>query len=166
MIPIIAQIVSTLIAANLPRVAQGVLDKGLDVVEQKLGIKLEPEMDATKIAEIKAAAQKHEEFMVEQDNKNTSDARAMQVAALNQSDVFSKRFVYFFIGFWSIVSAIYIGFVTFGYVPPENVRVVDTLLGFIQGTIVATMFNYLMGTSAGSARKTDLLARGNDVSKS
>ncbi len=165
MAPLLAGIVSSLLSKNLPKIAQAVLDKGIDKVEEKLGVKLEPNMSDEKIAEIQAAAQKHEEFRIEQDNKNTADARAMQVAALNQSDVFSKRFVYFFIGFWSIVSAIYIGFVTFGYVPPENVRVVDTLLGFIQGTIVATMFNYLMGTSAGSARKTDLLARGNDATK-
>lgn len=166
MLPIIGTIISTLLANNLPRVAQGILDKGLDVVEEKLGVKLEEQMTPEKIAEIRAAAQKHEEFMVEQDNKNTADARAMQVAALNQSDAFSKRFVYFFIGFWSIAAAVYIGFVTFGFVPPENVRIVDSLLGFIQGTIVATMFNYLMGTTAGSARKTDILARNNDAAKS
>ncbi len=165
MAPLLAGIVSSLLSKNLPKIAQAVLDKGIDKVEEKLGVKLEPNMSDEKIAEIQAAAMKHEEFRIEQDNKNTADARAMQVAALNQSDVFSKRFVYFFIAFWSIVSAIYIGFVTFGYVPPENVRVVDTLLGFIQGTIVATMFNYLMGTSAGSARKTDLLARGNNATK-
>lgn len=165
MLPIVASIVSTLLANNLPKIAQGILDKGLDAVEEKLGVKLEPDMSAEKLAEVQAAAQKHEEFRIEQDNKNTADARAMQVAALNQNDIFSKRFVYFFIGFWSLVSAVYIGFVTFGYVPPENVRVVDTLLGFIQGTIVATMFNYLMGTSAGSVRKTDLLARGNEGNK-
>lgn len=161
MLPIIAGIISSLLANNLPKIASAVVDRGLEAVEEKLGIKLEPDMSPEKIAEIQAAAQKHEEFKIEQDNKNTADARGMQVAALNQADVFSKRFVYFFIGFWSIVSAVYIGFVTFGFVPPENVRVVDTLLGFIQGTIVATMFNYLMGTSASSARKTEIIGATN-----
>jgi hypothetical protein len=158
MLPLIAGIVSSLLANNLPKIAQGVIDKGLDVVEEKLGVKLEPDMSPEKIAEIQAAAQKHEEFKIEQDNKNTADARDMQKSALAQSDVWAKRFVYMFISFWSIVAAVYIAFVTFGYVPPENVRVVDTLLGFIQGTIVATMFNYLLGSSNSSSRKTDLLA--------
>lgn len=66
MAPLIAGIVTSLIQANLPRVAQAVVDKGLDYVEEKTGIKLEPNMSAEKIAELRIAAQKHEEFMLQQ----------------------------------------------------------------------------------------------------
>lgn len=157
MLPLIAGIVSSLISANLPRVAQAVVDKGLDAVEEKLGVKLEPEMSPQKLAEVKAAAMKHEEFRIEQDNKNTADARAMQNAALGQSDVFSKRFVYYFASFWSICAAVYIGFITFGTIPAGNVRFADTILGFILGTVIATILNYFFGSSSGSAKKTEIL---------
>lgn len=159
MLPIIAGIVSSLISANLPKVAQAVVDKGLDVVEEKLGIKLEPDMSAEKLAEVQAAAQKHEEFRIEQDNKNTADARNMQNNALNQNDVFSKRFVYFFASFWSICAALYIAFITFGTIPESNIRFADTILGFILGTVIATILNYFFGSSSGSQKKTELLAK-------
>lgn len=159
MLPIIQGIISALLANNLPGVAQAVVDKGLDYVEEKTGIKLQPDMTAEQIAALRIEAQKHEEFLIEQDNKNTADARAMQAEALKQDDLFSKRFVYYFIALWSVAAISYIGFVTFGTVPPENVRIVDTLLGFIQGTIVATMFNYLLGSTNGSMKKTEIMGK-------
>jgi hypothetical protein len=154
MLPMIAAIVS-----NLPKVAQGILDKGLDAVEQKLGIKLEPDMSPEKIAEIQAAATKHEEFKIEQDNKNTDSARVMQNTALNQADVFSKRFIYYFASFWSLCAALYIGFITFGTIPESNIRFADTILGFILGTVIATILNFFFGSSSGSKIKTELMGK-------
>jgi len=86
---------------------------------------------------------------------NTADARAMQVAALNQSDVFSKRFTMYLTTFWSICAAIYIGFITFGVIPEQNVRFADTILGFILGTVIATMLNFWFGSSIGSKEKAE-----------
>jgi DNA polymerase-1 len=48
---------------------------------------------------------------------NTENARAMQVAALAQSDVFSKRFTMYLTGFWSLCAAVYIAFITFSIIP-------------------------------------------------
>jgi hypothetical protein len=84
---------------------------------------------------------------------NTADARAMQVAALNQSDVFAKRFTMYLTAFWSVCAAIYIGFITFGVIPDNNVRFADTILGFILGTVIATMLNFWFGSSIGSKEK-------------
>lgn len=84
---------------------------------------------------------------------NTADARAMQVAALQQSDVFSKRFTMYLTAFWSICAAIYIGFITFSAIPEPNVRFADTILGFILGTVIATMLNFWFGSSIGSKEK-------------
>jgi len=84
---------------------------------------------------------------------NTADARAMQVAALNQSDVFSKRFTMYLTAFWSVCAAIYIGFITFSVIPDTNVRFADTILGFILGTVIATMLNFWFGSSIGSKEK-------------
>jgi hypothetical protein len=90
---------------------------------------------------------------IKADYANTADARAMQVAALNQSDVFSKRFTMYLTSFWSFGAAAYIGFITFSIIPEQNVRFADTILGFILGTVIATMLNFWFGSSIGSKEK-------------
>jgi hypothetical protein len=155
MLPIIASIVSNLISQGLPKVADAVLDKGVEAVEQKLGMKLKPEGESTPEdnAALKAAAMKHEEFMAEMDLKNMQGARDMQLKAMDSDDPLVRRFVYFFIAGWSILSATYIGFITFGQIPADNIRFADTILGFVLGTMVASMFQFLLGSSLGSRAK-------------
>jgi len=92
------------------------------------------------------------------DLENVKDARAMQNTALNQSDVFSKRFVYYFASFWSLCSVAYIAAITFATIPAQNIRFADTILGFLLGTVVATILNFFYGTSKSSQDKTDKLA--------
>ncbi len=157
MLPIVAGIVSTLIQNNLPKVAQAVVDKGLDYVQEKTGIELKPDMSESDIKALRESAMKHEEFMVEQANKNTADARAMQVAALNQEDKFSKRFVMYLAMFWSVTSCIYIGAITFTEIPQNNLRFVDTLLGVCIGTVITTILNFFFGSSAGSKAKQEII---------
>lgn len=90
---------------------------------------------------------------------NTENARAMQVAALAQSDVFSKRFTMYLTVFWSVSAVAYVGFITFGSIPESNVRFADTILGFILGTVVATMLNFWFGSSIGSKEKAEALRK-------
>lgn len=158
MAPLIAGIVSSLIQNNLPKVAQAVVDKGLDYVQEKTGIELKPDMSAEEIKALRESALKHEEFMVEQANKNTADARAMQVAALGQDDKFSKRYVMYLASFWSCTAVVYIFLITFTYIPEMNIRFADTILGFLLGTVVATILNFFLGSSASSKEKTEVLA--------
>jgi uncharacterized membrane protein YjjP (DUF1212 family) len=89
--------------------------------------------------------------------EDRANARAMQGEALRQSDLFSKRFVYYFATFWSIASALYIAFITFGDIPEANVRFADTILGFILGTIIATIVQFFFGSSQGSKDKEHAL---------
>ena len=155
MLPIIASIVSGLIANGLPKVADAVIDKGVDYVQDKMGITLKPEGEATKedYAKIQAEAMKHEEFMAEIDLKNMQGARDMQLKAMDSDDPLVRRFVYFFIAFWSLLSSIYIGCITFATIPKDNIRFADTILGFVLGTMVASMFQFLLGSSLGSRSK-------------
>jgi hypothetical protein len=157
MTPLISGIVSMLIQNNLPKVAQAVVDKGVDYVQEKTGIELRPEMPTEELAALRERAMQNEEFRIEAARKNTADARAMQVAALGQDDKFSKRFVYYLAAFWSVGAAVYIGFVTFGTIPAANVRFADTILGFLLGTVVATILNFFLGSSEGSKDKTAAL---------
>lgn len=160
MAPLLAGIVSSLLQNNLPKVAQAVVDKGLDYVQEKTGIELKPDMSQDEIKALREAAMKHDEFMVEQANKNTADARAMQVAALNQTDLFSKRFVMYLASFWSVTAVTYIFFITFSQIPELNIRFADTILGFLLGTVVATILNFFLGSSASSKEKTEALTAG------
>jgi hypothetical protein len=158
MAPLLAGIVSSLIQNNLPKVAQAVVDKGLDYVQEKTGIELKPDMNAEEVKALREAAQRHEEFKIEQANKNTADARAMQTAALAQDDKFSKRFVMYLATFWSVTAVTYIFLITFTHIPELNVRFADTILGFLLGTVVATILNFFLGSSASSKEKTEVLA--------
>jgi hypothetical protein len=151
----IASIVSGLISNGLPKVADAVMEKGVDYVQDKLGVELKPEgqMNPEDVSRLKEAAMKHEEFMAEMDLKNMEGARNMQLQAMQSDDPLVRRFVYYFIGFWSILSSIYIGCITFVDIPDENVRFADTILGFVLGTMVASMFQFLLGSSLGSRNK-------------
>lgn len=93
------------------------------------------------------------------DAANVADARAMQIAALHQDDVFSKRFVMYLAIFWSVFAVAYISFITFGNIPAANVRFADTILGFILGTVIATVLNFFFGSSQSSKDKTYALTK-------
>lgn len=93
------------------------------------------------------------------DAANAADARKLQMAALAQDDTFSKHFIYYFATFWSFSAALYIGFITFGTIPAANVRFADTILGFILGTVIASIMNFFFGSSKSSRDKTDLLMK-------
>lgn len=110
-----------------------------------------------KLLELKQNGElKLEEFDIKREEIAANDknsARVMQGEALKQDDLFAKRFIYFFTIFWSIASAAYIGFITFGTIPQENIRFADTILGFILGTAVAGMFSFFYGSTSSSKTK-------------
>lgn len=87
-------------------------------------------------------------------NKNTADARNLQRDALKQDDALSKRGIYYLAFFWSVVASLYLFGVTFFPIPASNERIADTVLGFLLGTIIASIINYFFGSSYGSLEKT------------
>jgi len=128
----------------------------VSAIADKLGVKDSVDEVAKAIAGDPQAALKLAQInldAIKAEYANTENARAMQIAALQQSDVFSKRFTMYLTTFWSIAAAVYIAFITFSIIPEPNVRFADTILGFILGTVVATMLNFWFGSSIGSKEK-------------
>ena len=152
-LPVLAPILATLAANGLGMVADAVTKKGKEFVEEKLGIELTPDPSPEAVQNWKIAAQQHERELLQMAYGDVANARNMQVEALRQDDLFSKRFVYIFATFWSIFAAGYIGFITFGTIPEDNQRFADTILGFLLGTVVATILQFFFGSSIGSKEK-------------
>jgi hypothetical protein len=88
-----------------------------------------------------------------------ASARHLQEVALQQDDLFSKRFIYMFAAAWSVFTMLYATLVTF-YTPAtaEGKGIAQTVLGFLLGTAVASIFSYFYGSTKGSAEKTRMLA--------
>ena len=151
----IAPALATAVAGPLGGLAVSAIASKLGVADTveavTKAISADPDV-ALKLAQIDL-----ETLKVEQ--ANTADARSMQVAALQQSDVFSKRFTMYLTAFWSLCAAVYIGFITFSIIPEPNVRFADTILGFILGTVIATMLNFWFGSSIGSKEKGEALRK-------
>ena len=156
MAPLLAGIISTLVTNNLPKLAQAVVDKGVDYVSEKTGVKLAPDMPVEDLSVLR-----EQEFKwAELEQKDRDGARHMQEVALAQADVFSKRFIYYLAAFWSIFAVVYICAITFLTIPETSVRFADTILGFLLGTIVATILQFFFGSSKSSKDKTDAMIKG------
>lgn len=155
MLPVVMSIVSGLIANGMPKVADAVIEKGVDYVQDKMGITLKPEHEATKedYEKWNAEAAKHEEFMAELDEKSRQRATEMQMKAMDSDDPFIRRFLYYFIGCWSAFSMIFIPCLIWASIPESGQRYADTILGYVMGTIVTSMFAFLLGSSQGSRMK-------------
>lgn len=176
MLPILAPVLATLAQNGFGLLVNAITEKGKEVIEDKLGIKI-PD-DATKLTpellqQLKIKEMEHEEFLIEASIKkqetdmkqeamylqDTQNARSMQMEALKQDDVYSKRYVYHLATFSLLITALYIFWITFGTIPDDNVRFADTILGFLLGTVVSTIMNFFYGTSKGSSDKNTTIDR-------
>jgi hypothetical protein len=134
----------------------------VSALASKFGVGETVEEVAKAIAGDPAAAAKLQELELEYaklDNEDRASARAMQVAALQQEDWFAKNFLYIFTSVWSIFAMVYFAFVTFGTVAESGIRMADTILGVLIGTVLTGFFNFFFGSSKGSKDKSDALIR-------
>jgi hypothetical protein len=163
----------------LDLLGNAVLAKGKDWVEKKTGVSLDSmDLSSEQLLTLRQYQLDHEEELLKiaQESRrmeidlekaylaDSDSARKMQIAALEQDDKFAKRFVYYFALAWTIGAMTYIGFLTFGNIPPDNIRFADTILGFMLGTIISQMISFFYGSSKSSQRKDEVI--GEVVTKS
>jgi len=156
MLPIVAGIVANLINNGMHKVADQVIEKGVDAVQEKLGIELKPEGEATPEynAKLSAEAMKHDEFMMELDEKSAQRATDMQMMAMQSTDVMIRRFLYYYAWYWGIFAGLYFFAVSFLPVENRNRDFINIILGFLIGTAVPAIIAFFFGQTNKSREDT------------
>lgn len=169
MVPVFLQ---PLLAGGLTLLTNAVLAKGKDWLKDETGIDVDKaSLSPEELEKLREYELEHEDRLMQlkfENNKldaavemaylaDVGNARSMQISALQQDDLFSKRFVYGFAITWSLFAAVYIASITFMEVPKDNVRFADTILGVLVGTVIGGMFNFFFGSSKGSQMKDETI---------
>lgn len=89
--------------------------------------------------------------------EDVQSARQMQVEALRQNDLFSKRFIYYFAIAIFTVCSLVIFMLFYVDIPKENKTIIDMALGALVATGFVQVINFFFGSSKSSKDKTDLL---------
>jgi hypothetical protein len=152
MLPIIAGIVANLINNGMHKVADQVIEKGIDAVQEKLGMELKPEGEATPEynAKLQEEANRHSEFMAALDEKSTQRATDMYMG-----DDSTKRFTQNYAWFLSIVTFAYFFIVSFVQIENKNRDFVNIILGFLIGTALNSLIRFFYGSSNKSQETLD-----------
>lgn len=80
----------------------------------------------------------------------------------DRESAFNRHFLPGFATLWSAAAMVYVGAITFWPIPKENQRFADTVLGFLLGSVVATLLKFYYDTSKSSQIKDATLA---DIAK-
>jgi hypothetical protein len=126
------------------KVADEVIEKGVDAVQSKLGMELKPEGEATPEynAKLQEEANRHSEFMAALDEKSTQRATDMYM-----NDESTRKFSQNYAWFITIASFIYFAAVSFLPIDNHNRDFINIILGFLIGTAVNSLIRFFFGSS-------------------
>jgi len=152
MLPLIAGIVANLIDNGMHKVADQVIEKGVDAVQEKLGMELKPQGQATPEynAKLQEEANRHSEFMAELDEKSTQRATDMYM-----NDEGTRKFTQHYAWFLTFVSFLYFFLVSFLPIDNHNRDFINIILGFLIGTAVNSLIRFFYGSSNKSQEAVD-----------
>lgn len=152
MLPVVASIVANLIDNGMHKVADQVIEKGVDAVQDKLGMELKPQGQATPEynAKLQEEANRHSEFMAELDEKSTQRATDMYMA-----DDSTRKFTQHYAWFLSVVTFAYFFIVSFANIENKNRDFVNIILGFLIGTALNSLIRFFYGSSNKSQEAVD-----------
>ena len=95
--------------------------------------------------------------IIELEYADLADARDLQKVALQQDDLFSKRFIYYLTTGVFAFAVIIVLLLFIVEIPESNRDVVNFILGVVVGTGLTGIFNYFFGSSQGSKDKAEQL---------
>jgi len=150
------------IIANLANKAGGGILEGAKGILQTFIA--DPTERAKAEAELAKLEITHQETMrsldIEEEKNRLADmdsARQMQIAALNQSDTFTKRYIYY-------LASLVIGFVFvydvcmfFVKYPQENRDMINMVAGVLNSTALVMVLSFFFGSSKSSHDKDDTI---------
>ena len=144
MLPLVAGIVANLINNGMHKVADQVVEQGVEAVEKKLGMPLKPEGEATPEynSKLQEEANRHSEFMAQLDEKSTQRATDMYMAD-DSTKKFSQAYAWFLTG----ASFLYFFMVSFMPIENRNRDFINIILGFLIGTAVNSLIRFFYGSS-------------------
>ena len=159
--PMVMSIVSGLIDKGLPKVADAVIEKGVDYVQDKMGVQLKPESELTDddVKDLQARAMQHEEFMAEQQVKEMANARQREIdlATNDKVPMIVKIVVPILALGVTAFSFLLFALLIFVDVKPENKDILIYVLGSLTGAVTMVL-GYYFGSSLGSKEKDTKLA--------
>jgi hypothetical protein len=159
--PLTMSIVSGLINKGMPKVADAVLEKGIDYVQEKMGVNLKPEQDMTDadVQDLQARAMQHEEFMAEQQVKEMQSARDREIKLATDPNVHPLIKLVTPILALGTVGFSFALFLMFFFVEitASNKDILIYILGSLNGAMVMVL-GYYFGSSLGSKEKDSKLA--------
>lgn len=152
MLPIVAGIVANLINNGMHKVADQVIEKGVDAVQEKLGIELKPEGEATPEynAKLQAEANRHAEFLAELDEKSTQRATDVYM-----KDEGTRKFSQYYAWFITVMTFLYFFLVSFLQIENKNRDFVNIILGFLIGTALNSLIRFFYGSSSKAQEDMD-----------
>jgi hypothetical protein len=153
-------IVSGLIDKGLPKVADAVMEKGVDYVQDKLGVTLKPEGELTDddVKDLRERAMQHEEFMAEAQLKEMQSARDREIKLATDPNVHPLIKLVTPILALGTVGFSFALFLMFFFVEitASNKDILIYILGSLNGAMVMVL-GYYFGSSLGSKEKDDKL---------
>jgi len=92
------------------------------------------------------------------ENEELANARNLQIEALKQDDVFSKRFNYYLAGGSIFLGFIYLFAVTFLAIPSDSQRFADIGFGVISTVVFGQIYSFFYGSSQSSKNKDSIIS--------
>ena len=176
MIPALAAIIQPLLSNGLGLVANAVMAKGQEWVEQKTGVRLAPNMPPDEVAKLQIAQMEHEEELMRlklEENKldleelsmrlkdvGSAREREVQIATSKDAPLLNKIVTPLLALSLLMLTFILFGVVMFDNTPVESSR--KDILIYILGVLSAIstqIVSYYFGSSQGSKDKSEALEK-------